>query len=90
VDVSGERKASGVNPEEKSGVGVPKAVQGCTTAQFWQLLRRHHNQAVSASALPLDLAMTWRRGTCCVGNSLFPDFIYPGCMHCRGHYSYAD
>ena len=43
-------KASGVNLEDKSGVGAPKAVRCCLTTSFWQLLRRHWCQTVTELA----------------------------------------
>ena len=63
-------KASGVNPEEKSGAGVPKAVRR-------GLQHRSGNSCDGTGAtlhglLPFTwiTSVTWRGGTCCMGNSL--------------------
>ena len=70
-------KASGVNLEKTSGVGVPKAVRRCIqpvlTAPAAALVPN-----CSDPVVPLVPSVTWRGGSCCMGNSL------SSILHCPG------
>ena len=82
-------KASGVNPEEKSWAGVPKAVRDCTQ-------QRSGNSCDGTGTMCIGACLSngpfqWREegGVCCMGNSLPSILTYPGLALWRGHSSFA-
>ena len=71
------RKAKGVNPDRKSGAGVPKAVWCCTQHLSGNSCGVYDPKR-TGFAFPLVPSSMWRGGTCCLGYSLSSIDISPG------------
>ena len=79
-------KALGVNPEEKSGAGVPKAVRGCIQQRSGNSCNGTGTMYIGAflSSGPFQWHGEGGWGVCCMGNSLPSILTYRGLALWRG------